>query len=334
MDKVRVGLIGIGGMGGCHFYNYEKIPNAELVAVCDIRENVAKEKVGDRDIKIYTDYNKMIKNEKLDMIDICTPSFLHADMAVKLLKKGYHVLCEKPMTLNAKDAKRVAMVANESEKNFMVAHVVRFMAPYAYLRNVIETKELGRLIRLEMKRISSIPQWSWEDWMRDEKLSGGVITDLSIHDFDFVQSILGMPDKIDGYRYRMTNNNDCVVSNLVYDGDILVTCEGTWYNATIPFDASFSAVFQNGSVELNKGKLYRNGEEIELNKTETAAKDVDLGINVGNDDGYLAEMTYFVNCIEQGKKPSFVTPDSSAASVEIADKIKKKAVILKQKRNI
>ena len=334
MADIRVGLIGIGGMGGCHFYNYEKIPNAELVAVCDIRENVAKEKVGDRDIKIYTDYNKMIKNEKLDMIDICTPSFLHADMAVKLLKKGYHVLCEKPMTLNAKDAKRVAMVANESEKNFMVAHVVRFMAPYAYLRNVIETKELGRLIRLEMKRISSIPQWSWEDWMRDEKLSGGVITDLSIHDFDFVQSILGMPDKIDGYRYRMTNNNDCVVSNLVYDGDILVTCEGTWYNATIPFDASFSAVFQNGSVELNKGKLYRNGEEIELNKTETAAKDVDLGINVGNDDGYLAEMTYFVNCIEQGKKPSFVTPDSSAASVEIADKIKKKAVILKQKRNI
>ena len=332
MAKVRVGLIGVGGMGGCHFYNYEKIKDAELVAVCDVRENVAKEKVGDRNIKIYTDYNKMIKNEDLDMIDICTPSFLHADMAVKLLKKGYHVLCEKPMTLNTRDAKRVAAIANQSEKNFMVAHVVRFMAPYAYLRNVIETKELGRLIRLEMKRISAIPQWSWEDWMRDEKLSGGVTTDLSIHDFDFVQSVLGMPDKLNSYRYQMTNNNDTVVTSMIYDGDILVTCEGTWYNTSIPFDASFTAVFQNGYVELNKGKLVKNGKPVELNKEEV--ENVDLGINVGNDDGYLIEMSYFVNCIKEGKKPSFVTPDSSAQSVVLADLIKKKASILRQKRNI
>ena len=332
MAKVRVGLIGVGGMGGCHFYNYEKIADAELVAVCDVRENVAKEKVGDRNIKIYTDYNKMIKNEDLDMIDICTPSFLHADMAVKLLKKGYHVLCEKPMTLNTRDAKRVAAIANQSEKNFMVAHVVRFMAPYRYLRNVIETKELGRLIRLEMKRISAIPQWSWEDWMRDEKLSGGVTTDLSIHDFDFVQSVLGMPDKLGAYRYQMTNNNDTVVTSMIYDGDILVTCEGTWYNTSIPFDASFTAVFQNGYVELNKGKLIKNGKEVELNKEE--APKVDLGINVGNDDGYLAEMSYFVNCIKEGKKPDYVTPESSAQSVVLADLIKKKAMKLRQKRNI
>ncbi len=332
MAKVRVGLIGVGGMGGCHFYNYEKIADAELVAVCDVRENVAKEKVGDRNIKIYTDYNKMIKNEDLDMIDICTPSFLHADMAVKLLKKGYHVLCEKPMTLNTRDAKRVAAIANQSEKNFMVAHVVRFMAPYRYLRNVIETKELGRLIRLEMKRISAIPQWSWEDWMRDEKLSGGVTTDLSIHDFDFVQSVLGMPDKLNSYRYQMTNNNDTVVTSMIYDGDILVTCEGTWYNTSIPFNASFTAVFQNGYVELNKGKLIKNGKEVELNNEE--APKVDLGINVGNDDGYLAEMSYFVNCIKEGKKPDYVTPESSAQSVVLADLIKKKSLKLRQKRNI
>ena len=214
----------------------------------------------------------------------------------------------------------------------MVAHVVRFMAPYAYLRNVIETKELGRLIRLEMKRISAIPQWSWEDWMRDEKLSGGVTTDLSIHDFDFVQSVLGMPDKLNSYRYQMTNNNDTVVTSMIYDGDILVTCEGTWYNTSIPFDASFTAVFQNGYVELNKGKLVKNGKPVELNKEEV--ENVDLGINVGNDDGYLIEMSYFVNCIKEGKKPSFVTPDSSAQSVVLADLIKKKSSILKQKRNI
>lgn len=333
MAKVRVGLIGIGGMGGCHFYNYDNVPNAEIVAVCDVREDVAKEKIGDRKINIYTDYNKMIRKEELDMIDICTPSFLHADMAVKLLKKGYHVLCEKPMTLNAKDAKKVCVVAQESEKNFMVAHVVRFMAPYAFLRNTIESGKLGRLLRLEMKRISAIPQWSWQDWMRDEKLSGGVTTDLSIHDFDFVQSVLGMPQKIESYRYQMTNNNDTVVTNMIYEGDTLVTCEGTWYNTNIPFDASFLAVFQNGYVELNKGKLVMNGEEVQVNK-EVQKNNKDLGINVGNDNGYLAEIQYFVDCIQKGKKPELVTPASSMQSVVLADMIKKKATLLKQKRKI
>ena len=330
--KVRVGLIGIGGMGGCHFYNYDQVENAEIVAVCDVREEVAKEKIGDRNINIYTDYNKMIKCEELDMIDICTPSFLHAEMAMKLLKKGYHVLCEKPMTLNAKDAKRVCAVAKAEDKNFMVAHVVRFMAPYMYLRNVIESCELGRLIRLDMKRISSIPTWSWEDWMRDETLSGGVVTDLSIHDFDFVQSIFGLPDQLKSYRYRMTHNNDTVVTEMIFNGDILVTCEGTWYNTNIPFDASFRAVFQNGYVELCKGKLIKNGEEVSFKKASAGQKD--LGINVGNDNGYLAEIQYFVDCIQNGKKPELVTPESSAQSVVLADRIKKKATLLKQRRDI
>lgn len=157
--------------------------------------------------------------------------------------------------------------------------------------------------------------------MRDEKRSGGVATDLSIHDIDFVQSVLGVPDSIQAYRYNMKENNDNVITNMVY-GDTLVTCEGAWYNTGIPFHATFLAVFQNGSVELTD-KLYKNGEEVELNKAQ--AEEVDLGINVGNDDGYLKEMQYFVNCIVENKKPDFVTPESSARSVELVDQIKKKA---------
>ena len=166
--KIRVGLVGVGGMGGCHFYNYEKIENAELVAVCDVRKDVAKQKVVNRKIKIYTNLDRMLQHNELDMIDICTPSYMHKNMAIKLLKKGYHVLCEKPMTLNAKDAEKVVAASKETDKNFMVAHVVRFMKPYRVLRSVIESGELGKLIRLDMKRISGIPAWSWVDWMRDE----------------------------------------------------------------------------------------------------------------------------------------------------------------------
>ena len=258
------------------------------------------------------------------MIDICTPSYMHKDMAIELLNKGYHVLCEKPMTISANDAKEVIEATKKTDKNFMVAHVVRFMTPYAYLRGVIESGELGKLIRLDMKRISGIPRWSWQDWMRDESLSGGVATDLSIHDLDFVQSIMGMPDSIESYRYNMKDDNDTVVSNLTY-GDTLVSCEGTWYNCGIPFHATFLAVFQDGYVELSD-KLYKNGKEVEIQKAE--ATELELGINVGNDNGYLCEMQYFVDCINKGEKPSFVTPESSANSVILADMVKEKAKIL------
>ena len=324
MAKLRVGLVGIGGMGGCHFFNYDEVEGAEIVAVCDVQDKMAKEKVKGRGIKVYKTLAGMLNNAELDMIDICTPSYLHKDMAIKLLKKGYHVLCEKPMTLNTKDAKKVLEVAKASDKKFMVAHVVRFMAPYMYLKSVIESGELGKLIRLDMKRISSIPKWSWEDWMRDEKRSGGVATDLSIHDLDFVQSILGMPDKITSYTTGIKNNNDYVVSNLQY-GDALVTCEGTWYNAPIGFKATYLAVFQNGYVELSD-KLYKNGKEVVIDQPKS--KEADLGINVGNDNGYLTEIQYFVDCVNNNKEIEYVTPESSAKSIELVDLIKKKATRL------
>ena len=318
MANLRVGLIGIGGMGGCHYGNYKDVKGATLVAVCDVRADMAKEKTEGTGLPIYTDYKEMIEKESLDMVDICTPSYMHKEMAIYCLSKGLHVLCEKPMTLNKEDAEEVVKAANATDKFFMAAHVVRFMAPYAYLREVIKSGELGRLLRLDMKRISSIPIWSWEDWMRDEKRSGGVATDLSIHDIDFVQSVLGLPDTIQAYRYNMKDNNDTVVTNMTY-GDTLVSCEGTWYNTGIPFHATYLAVFENGYVE-STDKIYKNG--VAVGGDEKKAEELDLGINIGNDNGYLNEIQYFVDCVNNGVSPDFVTPESSCNTMKLVDAIK------------
>lgn len=244
-------------------------------------------------------------------------------MAVSCLRKGYNVLCEKPMTLNSGGAKRVLLAAEKTGKSFMVTHAVRFMAPYVYLKNAITSGELERLIRLDMKRISSTPDWSREDWMRDIEKSGGVVTDLSIHDFDFVQSVFGAPDKIVATHRTMKDNSEYVVTNLLY-GDKLITCEGTWHNAAIPFSAKYLALFENGYIELFD-KLVKNGKEVVM---ENSGEGADLGINIGNDNGYLAGIQYFANSIINGTKPDFVTPQSFAYNVELAETIKKKAVII------
>lgn len=314
---IKVALIGLGGMGSVHYNCYKAIKNAKLTAVAEVRSDILKEKVDNPEIHTYSTLNELLKNETPDMIDICTPSYMHKSMAVECLNRGFNVLCEKPMSLHTADAAEIITAAERSGKLFMTAHVVRFMAPYMYLKNVIDSNELGSLVHLDMKRISEIPTWSWENWMTDLTKSGGTPLDLSIHDIDFVQYVLGEPKKVGGVYHKLKNNNDFIVSNLVYD-NCTVTVQGAWYNYKLPFSASFDAVFQNGILELKDNQLYKNGNKIDIKRNELSSSS---GININTTDGYGAEIQYFVNCIATGTSPKTVTPESSQKSVVLTERI-------------
>ena len=229
---IKVALIGIGGMGKVHFDAYKAIEKAELVAVCDIREEMAKEKVDVEGVKIYTSFDELLENETVDMVDICTPSYMHADMAVKALEKGINVLCEKPMSVSSRDTARIMDAANKSGKLFMTAHVVRFMVPYMYLKSIIDSGELGKPVHIDMNRLSEIPVWSWENWMLDLEKSGGTPIDLSIHDLDFCQYVFGQPEKVSGVYHKLKNRNDYITSQLCYDG-FSVAVTGAWFATAI-----------------------------------------------------------------------------------------------------
>lgn len=324
MKKIKAALVGIGGMGTGHYLAYKGIDTAELVAVCDVRIDELKEKLEDRSLRLYDDLDEMLDREKPDMVDIVTPSYLHADMVVKCLQKGINVLCEKPMTLSAEDAERILAAAEDTRAKFMVAHVVRFMKPYAYLAREIKEGKLGKLLRIDLKRISSVPRWSWNDWMRDEKKSGGVGMDLSIHDIDFAQSVLGIPDEVSAVYRPLKNDSSYIVSVLKYENAV-VTCEGAWYNADIPFRAEFYAYFDNGYIYFKDGSLIRNGEQIEL---KNSAEGEDFGINISGDDAYQNEIRYFIDCILTGKRPEMVTPESSAESVKLVRKMIDNAMVI------
>ena len=324
---IKVALIGIGGMGGVHFNAYKTIEGCEVVAVADVRVDMAKEKVAGTNAKVYQDIDTLLANETVDMIDICTPSYMHTELSVKALEAGCHVLCEKPMSISTEDTSRVIETAKRVGKSFMTAHVVRFMAPYIYLRSIVDSGELGKPVHIAMNRYSSIPRWSWEDWMRDVKKSGGTPIDLSIHDLDFARDTFGEPKSVSGVYKRLNNdNNDYIVSNLVYDG-FSITATGTWFNAEISFNASYYAVFERGVVELRGGKVYKNGELVDLDVKEEAVSE-NTGINISRADGYAAEIAYFVDCISRGVSPDRVTPESSEASVKLVERILANSVII------
>lgn len=313
----RVGLVGIGGMGFVHYNAYKTLDNAKIVAVADPRVEMAKEKIGEDDVRVYASMEEMLRSEELDMVDICTPSYMHADMAIMAMESGLDVLCEKPMSLNSENTARMIEAHKRTGKAYMTAHVVRFMKPYMYLKSVIDSGELGKPVHIQMKRISGVPRWSWEDWMRDSNKSGGAAIDLSIHDIDFVQYVFGQPKEVSGTHMCMKDNNDYLESELIYDG-FSVSIIGGWYNAEIPFDASYMAIFENGFVKSEGGVVVKCNEKIDLDLEKAKSN---TGINLSSVDGYAGEIAYFVNCLDAGVPSVMVTPESSEDSIKLAERI-------------
>ena len=320
---MKVGLIGLGGMGFVHFNCYKKMADIEI-AVADVRVDMAKEKIKDDSVPVYESLTELLKNETVDFVDICTPSYLHTPLAVEALNAGKHVLCEKPMSISSSESARMIKAAEENGKLLMIAHVVRFMSPYVYLKSVIDSGELGNPIHITMNRLSEAPKWSWENWMLVEEKSGGVTLDLSIHDIDFAQYVFGAPKEVYSTHRPLNVSDDYIVSVLKYDG-FSVHITGAWFNANIPFQANYLAVFENGYVQLKDGKVYKNGAEVSIEAGDTSE---DTGINLSGADGYADEIAYFIDCIKNGKKPMRVTPESSMASVKLVEQLTSGASIV------
>jgi len=314
---MKIALIGVGGMGSVHFDVYKNMKDIELVT-CDVRLDMLKEKVGELPIRCYADMDELLAIEKPDMVDICTPTYMHADMTVKAMESGAHVLSEKPMGLNSSDCEKIQAAIKKTGKRYMTAHVVRFMNAYVYLRGVIESGKYGKLESLTMQRFSQTPLWSWENWFLDEKKSGHVALDMMIHDVDFMQSVLGEPRDIVGVYHPMTDNmTNYAFANYIYDG-CNVSIEGGWYNdQEVRFTADYKAVFENGNLVLKGGKLFDCNTPVDFTDTEKIGE---TGINISNVDGYAGEIKYFIECVKSGEPNSKATAESTSATIALVER--------------
>ena len=316
---MKIALVGVGGMGGVHLGVYKSMQDIELVALCDIRMDMLEKKAAGLSAKLYADYDEMLAAEKPDMVDICTPTYLHVEMAIKAMEAGAHVLSEKPMALNGKETDILLDAIKRTGKRYMTAQVVRFMNAYKYLRGVIESGKYGKLESLHMKRVSPTPRWSWDNWFLDEKRSGHVALDMMIHDVDYMQSVFGEPKAITGVYHPMQGNlSNYVFANYIYDG-FAVAIEGGWYNDEhLPFMATFKALFENGNVILGAdAKLRDCGALVDFDKVESIGE---TGINISNVDGYAGEIKYFIDCIRSGEPNEMVTPESAQDTIKLVER--------------
>jgi predicted dehydrogenase len=195
--KFRIGVIGAGAIAqGCHIPGYAKAKNCELVAVADPLQKCLDEveSKGWHFKNQYSDYKRMLKEEELDAVSICTPNYLHKEMAVAVLKTGCDLLLEKPIALTLSEANAIKRAAGKAKGRVMVGFSHRFDDRNIAIKQALKENRIGKpyMARIRFAHTGPIPGWAKTDWFYDkERAGGGAMLDMAIHAFDLIQWFLG-----------------------------------------------------------------------------------------------------------------------------------------------
>ena len=149
MDKVRIGIIGCGGIANNkHLPALKRIKEVEVVAFCDIIVEKAEEaakKFGTPDAKVYEDYKELLKDETIDAVNVLTPNRSHSFISIDAMRAGKHVMCEKPMAKTYAEAKEMVQAAKETGKILTIGYQNRYRPDSQYLKRACENGELGEI---------------------------------------------------------------------------------------------------------------------------------------------------------------------------------------------
>jgi predicted dehydrogenase len=192
-------------MGVTHFRAYQRLRGAKVVALAsrnrkhlagewrDIQGNFGPpgEMVDLGGIRTYESVDALLADKDIDLVDLCLPTAMHADVAVQALRRGRHVFTEKPLALSLADCNRVVRAAEKARRRLLVGHVVPFFPEYAWAIDTIRGGKYGKLLGGQFKRVISSPKWLPNYWEADQ--TGGPMFDLHVHDAHLIRLIFGMP---------------------------------------------------------------------------------------------------------------------------------------------
>ncbi len=320
---IKAGICGYGGLGHLHANSLAKMDDVKLCAVCDRR----REQLEAREVKInlktdpntfditsaatYLDFDDMLEREELDVIVTALPTDLHAEYAVKALDAGCHVFSEKPMALTSQQADQMILARDRAGKQLMIGQCLRFWPEYNALLEAIRDERYGTLRSLCMERIGGYIQWSSDDWMNQAERSGGAILDLHLHDVDWANYVFGIPSGLYACgQIGKSGGIDDVTAVWDYADGPMVTLRSSWMYTGFSMNAR--AMFDDGAVEFG----FAPDPDIKGQVRHAEGKDA---IPTTGDPGHLAELRYFLDCV-QGKLENTRCPaESTRDSVRLVE---------------
>ena len=230
---LKVGLVGAGGFGTIHMEGFSNNPKCDLVAIASRTEEHARDASESFHIpNVYAGHDsweKMINNEELDVVSICTPNYLHAPIILKAIEKDCHILCEKPIAISNVELTQIESKLKEKNLIFFTSFQKRYNPIFTLIKSVLDEQILGKitLVRYFFSHYGPYKSWealSEEKWFFDsKKAGGGVLLDLGVHCIDILRFLIGDYDKVNGINFntsciKMEDEDNCNVLFLFKNG--------------------------------------------------------------------------------------------------------------------
>lgn len=313
MEKIKVGIVGLGRLGIEHAKNLAfRIPNAELIAICSIEEDQVKDLKEKWGLKYgYTDYEEMVKNSELDAVAIISPSPLHVNHIKLAYENNLHVFVEKPLGVNVEECKKAEKIV-ESNKDlvFSLGFMRRYDPSYAYAKEMIENDHIGEPFMI--KATSLDPEHTIEGAIKFAATSGGLFLDMAVHDIDLVRWFLDDAEvsKIHAIggsfvhdEFAKHGDGDNVASLVEFkENKMAILHSGR--NAAHGYQVETEIIGPKGSIRI--GSVPQKNL-VEVLDNSGVVKKCSQGFQERFKEAYLLEMQDFIDCIQDRSK----TPRSS-----------------------
>jgi predicted dehydrogenase len=317
---ICVAILGGGFMGASHAGNYARLGDRVRVKwVCSRPSERAGKVAKSVDAALTSDVDDALRDPEVEVVDVCLPTPLHRDAAERAFAAGKHVFLEKPIALTREDADAILAAADRSGRLFMVGLVLRFWPEYVELGRRVAAGELGRPGAVSTHRLS--PPADWNDWMGDRNLSGGVPVDLLVHDFDQMNRLLGTPRSV----FAREPLPGHVLASVEYDGAEGIAEGSMQMPASYPFSSSIRVTCERGAADYvfraapaedggNIGAVDPSARGLRLYPAGAAPETIEFAAV----DPWDPEIRYFVECVEEGRRPEEGTGEQARAALLVA----------------
>ena len=255
--KLRIALIGAGGIAGAHMRYMADMADVETVAVADVDEERARQRCEEFDVAdAFTDYRKMLRQVRPDAVSVCTPNGQHAPCAIAALNAGAHVIVEKPLAMNAREGKRMLDTAERNGRSLIIGFQYRYDPKVQFVRRAVDEGQLGRVVfaRVQALRRRGIPNWGV--FGRKDLQGGGPLIDIGVHALEAAHYAMGSPPPVaaNGSTYTYLGDKPSSTKsdwpNWDYESytveDLAVGQIRFANGATLHIESSFVAHIENG----------------------------------------------------------------------------------------
>jgi UDP-N-acetylglucosamine 3-dehydrogenase len=306
---VKVGIVGLGTMGRQHAEAYRQMPDVQLSAVYDHHLERAQAFAREFNTVVVPHFEALL--QQCEIVDICTPTYRHAEYALLAIEAGKAVVCEKPLARTLQECEQIVEAVRKHNTLFMPAHVLRFFPEYRTAHQMVKAGTLGTVAAVRMRRGGDFPRTK-SDWYADFEKSGGIIMDLIIHDIDWVRWTLGEVERVyaKSLTFRGLEHLDYTLVTMRLRSGAIAHIEGTWCDPG-GFRVSFEICGDAGMLEYDSAQMV--ALRMARRAEEGQAGGVEVPESPAVENPYYLELRHFVECYQSGQPPEITVEDGMEA---------------------